>query len=462
MKNAGPTEELIQFIVDLKYDDIPEDVLTAVRTDVLDFFGNALGGSSDDAAIKAYDFAASMGGAEQCTVIAGDLKLPAPMAGLVNGTMGFALDYDDTHDRAATHLGTPCIPAAFAVAQMVGGVSGKDFLTALTGAMEVTARLGSACNRKRPNHVMGGWDYAELHGCFTATGAAGKLLGLNTTEMLNAYGIAYHQISGQTLSALEEGDSKKLGPGFAARDGLTSALMAKAGLTGAHGVFAETDYSLFQMYHDGGDAQALVDGIGQEYVLAEMGFKPYPCCRLGHRHIDAVLKLMKEHDVSADEISKVYMTVCPQVNVNLCEPREGKLKPESRTAAQFSLPWVIACACLRGKVGVAEFLPEAIADAQIIAFTEKVHTEVDSSLKNDLVPAVVRIETTKGTWETMTTDAYGTPQNPFSAAFFEQKFRENVKFCRKELAENVIDDGIAALRDIDNLSDVASIVELFS
>lgn len=454
-----PAYELVRFLTHLRYEKIPPQAVEAVSLDVLDFFGNALGGSADPAVLRVLEVMTAMGGAPQCGVLGDSHKLPAANAALVNGVMGFALDYDDTHERANTHLGVACIPAALAAAQLAGGVDGKRFLTAVAGGMELAARLGIGCRRKIEHHIMGGWDYAALHGCFSAAAAAGLLLGLDENGMLNALGIAYQQAAGNTLSAMEEADTKKLGPGFAARNGVTAALMAGAGLTGCRSVFSGSPYSLFPMYHDGGDGEKVIQDLGRRFVIEEIGFKPYPCCRLGHRYVDAVLRLMKAHALTSGQVERVVLSVCPQVDVQLCRPRENKTAPRSRSAAQFSLPWMVSCALARGKVGIGDFLPESLSDPKLLDLAGKVITVRDDALADEKTPARVVLDTSRGRYACMTEDPYGSRENPMSRADLEKKFRDSVLFAGHAQAKEGVERMLENLRKLTELDDICVLME---
>ena len=447
--------DFVSFVAQLRFEDIPKNIVETVSLDVLDYFGNSLGGSSDSAVGLVMELFAKDRGREDCTVLAYGTKLPAASAAFVNAMMGFALDYDDTHERANTHVGVACIPAALAAAELVGGVDGKTFLTAVTAAMEVSARIGIGCKRKIPTHIMGGWDYAALHGGFSAALAAGKIMGLDETQLLNALGIAYQQLGGNTLSAVEEADTKKMGPGFAARNGITAARMAAAGLKGCRSVFNATPFSLFNMYHDGGDPEKALEGLGEVFVLEELGFKPWPCCRLGHRYIDTLLQMMKEHHVRPEEIIRLELKVCSQVDIQLCQPPEAKRNPTSKNAAQFSLPWMCACAMAFGRVGVGEFLPDSLGNKAILRLARLVNTERDDSLRNETETTEITLRTSRGDFTQITGKLYGNPDNPMSLDALKNKFRDTVGYCVKKISEedcSLLLDRMEKLSALDDVS----------
>src|SRR4030067_2960194 len=156
-------------------------------------------------------------------------KLPSPHAALVNGTMSNALDYDDTHERAHLHAGVVVVPPAMALSEARGGIGGKEFITAVCVAVELGCRLGVSVRPAKPL-FMGGWSFGPLLGHFTAAAAAAKLLHLDEEKVHHALGIAYHQASGNAQAMRDKAASKKIGPGFACRDGIISALMAQKGI----------------------------------------------------------------------------------------------------------------------------------------------------------------------------------------------------------------------------------------
>lgn len=454
-----PAKELVQFLYQLRYEDIPPNVKEVICKDVLDFLGNAIGGSSDQSVKTALALFQTIDHERTCSVLGSGEKLSCLNAAFLNAMMGFALDYDDTHERANTHLGVACIPAALAIAEYHGGIDGKAFITALAGAMEIGARLGIGCKRKVKNHIMGGWDYAALHGTFTAAAVSGKLLGLQETQLRNALGIAYQQASGNTLSAIEEADTKKMGPGFAARNGVLAALMAKQGLTGCVSVFSGTPYSLFPMYHDGGDPYAVTDKLGEEYVISELGFKSYPCCRLGHRYIDCVLNILQEHNLSPDAIKAIRLNVCPQVDIQLCQPLSAKCTPQSRNAAQFSLPWMLAAAVVDGSVGVSAFLPDALENDAMLNMAKKIQITRDDSLANETVATTVTIETVHGTFQKETGALYGNPENPMSREALKAKFLENLCHSVHPISEERTKGLLDRLEQLEALDDITCLLQ---
>jgi 2-methylcitrate dehydratase PrpD len=419
------------FLRGLKFEDLPPEAVRLIRQDFLDYCGNTLGATNDPTIRTTYSLLRDLGGKEQCTVFGYGGKLPAPHAILLNGTMGFAVDYDDTHMQAG-HVGVTCIPAALAVSELRGGVSGKEFIAAVAGGMELSCRFGVYNKHRVERHIFAGRDYTSLHGGFAATGTAGALMGFDEDTFLNALGLMYQQTAGIGLGALERTDSKMLCTGFAQRNAMTAILMAERGLTGPHS-FMEGDYGFGMMFHRGCDSEGMARGLGKDFELLNIGFKPYASCRLGHRSVDAVRRLIDTYDIRAEEVNKVIIYAPRRGFEQLCDPIELARNPENRTAGQFSMPWAVACMLVRHKVGIGELSQEGLADQSLRAMAQKVFAECDESAPEEShdAPCRVCIQTSRGEFETLTAkDAYGDPGNPISQEDLEKKFYDNVSYAK--------------------------------
>jgi len=452
--------EISEFLVNAKFDDLPIEAIHVIKKDILDILANALGGSRDPAIREIHDLVREWGGKPESSIIGYGTKVPSLNAALVNSTMAFTLDYDDIHERGHLHAGVSVTPSAFAISETKESVSGKEFLTAIGLATEFGCRLGIASKRAKPGFIMGGWDYASLHGCFTSAAVAGRLLDLDERKMHNALGIAYHQAAGNGQSALDEADTKKLGAGFASRAGITSALMAQRGITGAKAIFNESEISFCQLYHSGCNKDVLIRNLGKSFEMLDISFKPYPSCRLGHMHIDAVLRLVKEHNIQAEEVEEIIPSTCQFVNVQLCKPIEVKRKPCNMTAAQFSLPWVIACAVARRKVGIHEFTEDALKDRVILDVASKVNPILDPHLPDEFAFTPVRIKTKRGTFETKTNYGYGSVQNPMTFEAIEEKFMDCASISLKPLLKGNLAKVIQMVRNLEEVKNVNEIINL--
>jgi len=457
------THKLVSFIRSLSYDSLPEEVVSLIKQNFLDFCGNTLAGTGDQSVSKTIALFEEWGGKPECSVFMRGLKLPAVHAVLLNATMSFAVDFDDTHMRGG-HIGVTVFPPGLAVSEMKGGVSGRDFITAIVAGTELMCRLGTHNALRVPRHIFGGWEYHALHAPFSTVATAGKLLSLDQETFMNAMGLAYQQASGTGLAALEHADTKTLGTGFGCRNGLTSIFLAQRGLTGAHNIL-EGDYGMGRMYHNGCDAEGMVSKLGEDFELLNMGFKPFASCRLGHRTLAAVRELIFAHDIKADEVVSVKIKGSERVVEQLYTPEETTKKPDSRNGAVFSLPWVVSSLLLRRKVGVGELSEAALADKSVRELASRVFAEVDKNADpaDHAAPMPVVIKTKRGDFETKTQPiAPGDRGNRLSQAELEEKFYDNASFCVADVSKERLASIVRMANSLEQVSDMREVVGLLS
>ena len=455
------TNQITEFIVNTRFEDIPREIIDVAKKEIIDAVATGLSGSGDKVVGELYEFVKSTGGREESSIIAHRGKFPVQNAVFVNSSMCNSLDFDDTHERGHIHAGSVVIPIALAVSEARGDVDGKEFLTAICTAVELGCRIGLAVKPAK-SIFMGGWAYEILHGYFTGAAVAGKLLQLNEDQIRNALGIAYQQASGNTQAVRDRADTKKIGCGLAARGGVLSAQLAQRGLTGAEKIFDEADASFYNMYHAGCDRMALLKDLGKKFEMFDMSFRPYPCCRLNHRYIDAIIKFAKDNTVEADDIEAITPVVCSYDYQSLCVPEEEKKEPKSSVVAQFSLPWTMGCAFVRKKVDISEFMEESLNAPELLQMAAKINPVLDPSLPDEMAPTTIRIRTRRESFEINTDYAYGSLQNPMSFKDLERKVIDCASLSVLNISQERIMSVIQMIRDIEKVKNVGEIVRIIS
>src|SRR3954451_4859402 len=188
---------------------LPAAAALAAKANIFDTLACAGAGSSAAGVGEARDLALEWAGAAQATLLVFGDKVPAHHAAWVNGTMAHARDYDDTHDAAVLHAGVTVVPAALAAAELRGGAHGSDFIAGVAAGLETICRLGIAT---RIGIIESGFIYTPLFGHFGATVAAGRILGLDVAQMINALGIAYSQVAGNHQVTRDGALTKRMQP----------------------------------------------------------------------------------------------------------------------------------------------------------------------------------------------------------------------------------------------------------
>jgi len=440
------------------YDSLPAPAVAAAKQEVLDSLAAALGGSGQAGIGELVAVVKEWGGSPQATVIAYDFKCPAPFAAQVNASMTHALDYDDGHQVAQVHIGCVAVATCFAAAERAGGRSGRDLMAALAVGADFLARLGLA-SCPGGSLIKSGWHPTPLFGHLGAALMAGRLIGLDEARMVNALGIAYHQCAGNSQCVNDGALTKRMGPGLAARSGLTAALMAERGITGAHNVL-EGEYGLFNQYLGGDyDRHRLLAGLGETFEGANIGFKPYPCCGFAHAFIDAALSLRSRHDIAAAKI-KAITAYCGETSYEISQPPEVKSRPRNPVDAQFSLPWTIATALVRGGVGPEDFTPEAIRDKAVLSVAARVRAVPEPAYnRHGVGPGKLAIEMADGAvYAEEVEHCLGSVERPMSFGDCAAKFRRGAAASIKPLAADTVEEVIGMIEKLEGLADAAGII----
>jgi 2-methylcitrate dehydratase PrpD len=468
MSTSDVALSLSRHLVMTQYRDIPTDTLEITKKSILDTLGVLIGASgSDEGCRKVVNLIKDMGGKEESTILGFGTRCPAIMAAFGNGSMTKTLDYDDVVGEAFVHPTAVTLPAALAVAESIGVLSGKEFLTAVTLGMDLIIRMGLSITRS-DRGFRHDWHPTQLLGIFSSTAAAGKLLNLNEAQMADALGIAFLQASGSLQMIYSEGvDISLLANAFPAKAGVMSALMAKHGITGIRDCL-ESKAGFFQLYFQGGyDRHSLTENLGKQYELSKIGYKPWPTCRRAHTYIDAALYLTSTHNIQPDDISEVTIYFGDDFSRSLCEPLENRIKPKTIMFANTSLPFCVAAAIAKRKVVIASFQSEGRSDPITLQIAEKINPEYDSQLdvhlKSGIPAGKVRIRTKTGQIYVKTVEIpYGHPRKAMTTDDLVTKFKDCASYAVKPLSAEKIENVIECIFKLEQLDDMSNLVRLLN
>jgi 2-methylcitrate dehydratase PrpD len=452
--------QFVKIFTSVKYTDIPRAAIDAAKKEVLDSLATALGGSGQAGIAELVAMAKEWGGAEQSTVIAYGFKCPAPNAVQINGSMTHALDYDDGHPVAQVHIGCVAVPTCFAAAERTGRVNGKDFIRSLALGADFLARLGLA-SRPHSSLIKSGWHPTALFGYLGAAAMAGIIFKLDEKRMVNALGIAYHQCAGNSQCVSDGALTKRMGPGLAAKGGLTAALMAERGITGASNIL-EGEFGMFNQYHSGDyDIDILTADLGKRFEGANIGDKPYPCCGFSHALIDAALALKSKFDIRPENIKSIT-AYGGQTTFEICNPPEVKNNPRNTVDAQFSAPWAIATALVKGRVAVNDFTPEAIKNEAVLDIARKVNAVLEPAYnRHGVGPGKLKITMKDGAeYVEEVEHCLGSIERPMSFDDCAAKFRESAAASIKPLSKDNIEKTIEMIDRLEKLPDAAEIIRM--
>ncbi len=297
----------------------------------------------------------------------------------------------------------------------------------------------------------------------TAAAVAGRVLSLDEDRMVNAIGIAYHQSAGNGQCVQDGALTKRMGPGMAVKGGITAALMARNGVTGAKNCL-EGVHGLYNVYHQGSYSQsALTEDLGTRFEGVNVSIKPYPCCRGVHPFIDAALKIVNEHSIVADDVESILIGCGEGTYGLLASPVEAKIKPRNFVDSQFSVPWGVATSVARKRAAIDDFTDQAIHDKDILDVAKKISVVVDPELdRADVIePARVRINLKNGNshFEQVNLPT-GTPSNPMTFEDCVRKFRDCITHAERQIPNSNADQVVELVSNLENVEDIQEVLAL--
>ena len=363
-----PSRALAEFLSTVRYEDIPENVLCRAEDLFLDWFASCLAGKGARPTRVMERFAARMGPADgPAQLLPSRERSSALFAALVNGAASHFVEQDDLHNSSVLHPATVVFPAVLAAAQELE-CSGRDFLVASIAGYECGIRVGEFLGRSH---------YKVFHttgtaGKVAAAAGVGRLLRLDATQMNHCLGSAGTMAAGLWEFLRDAADSKQLHTAKAAADGLMAAYIARDGFTGAARILEGAQGMAAGMSSDA-DPARLVDGLGTRWATAETSFKYHASCRHTHPAADALLVALQTNKLQAQDVARVTAWV-HQGAIDVLGPVTD---PQTVHQSKFSMGFVLANIAVHGRAGLAEFTDDALRDARLRQFHDKVNMRLD-------------------------------------------------------------------------------------
>jgi 2-methylcitrate dehydratase PrpD len=369
-----PSRQIARFAAGFRLADVPAPVRHRAKLHILDGLGLGFASHAYAYAKSAIDGVLALGARGECSLLGRPDRLDARDAALVNAILIHGLDFDDTHLASIIHPTCTSLPVALALGEQLQ-VSGEALLAAFLAGAETGIRIGGA--------VKGGFHHVGYHATgvvshFASAVTAGRLLGLDADQITAAQGITGSTASGIQVFLEEGAWTKRFHPGWGAVAGITAARLAQHGFKGPSRPY-EGKFGLFDthLHSEAGHVELgeLTDGLGAAWRFGDTALKPYPVCHFIHGCADAAIELHRE--LAGAEIAAVTAFL-PQPTLHIvAEPAEAKERPTTDYEAKFSAQFVTAACLLKGRFGLPELQPEALADPQVRALALKVRCEAD-------------------------------------------------------------------------------------
>ncbi|HLI86677.1 MAG TPA: MmgE/PrpD family protein, partial [Bryobacteraceae bacterium] len=420
--------------------------------------GLALAGAATEFGRSVRQAALAMASPGPCHVLATGDPVAVTTAAFANGAFPQALEFDDTHVESIVHMSSPAVAAALALSEIVP-VSGRDLITAVAIANEISCRAGSVSSgelHRRGFHPTG------LFAPFGAAYLSAKLLGLDATGMVHAAGICGSLAAGLLECWVDGTQAKFLHSGFAAQSGITAALLARAGATGPAQVF-EGRFGLFAAHVQDAAAHRdfrRIDGdLGTHWESRNSSFKPFPAAHVIHPYISALLRLRERHAIAPEDVERIECPVAPFIVGIVCEPLEEKLAPASDSHGRVSLQYTLAEALYCGELGKHAYRADKLHHPDILDLARRVSYQIDPTFPGPgRFKGIVRMTLRDGrTLEEIEEYNRGSRENPMSRAELLDKFHDNAASFLLPTGRHALEQRILKL---DELPDASALVAL--
>jgi 2-methylcitrate dehydratase PrpD len=369
---------MAQFAAELRFEDIPAEVIGRAKAIILDGLGCGLFAADVAWTRILVGTLHKLDPAEGCASVWGRGYRTSPVhAVLLNGTMVQGYEIDDAN-QACFHACAVILPAVFAAAEYIGAdkIDGKALLTAIIAGFEIGPRIGLCLDGDEM--IVKGWHSPGIFGAFPAAVSAGRILGLDANGMHHALGMAGTQASG-LMSAQFGSMIKRVQCAKNSQSGLYSAFLAADGFTGIEDIF-DRGYGdfcrTFTQTADGFDLAQLTDGLGERWETMRIDYKRHASLGTNFAAIDAVEQLVARHGFGGDDVEDVLVEATNATVSHGGWPYEPTATT-GMTAAQMNLAFCVAMQIIEGEVFVDQMVETNIARPDLVALAQRVRTVRD-------------------------------------------------------------------------------------
>lgn len=351
------TYKLEKFILDIKWNDLPNEVKNRLKGCFLDLIGAMIVGSKSDQFEVGLRLAEAVYGKGDIPIIGSNKTFNFMGASCALGHSSNAYDIDDGHNIIRAHPGTSFVGAILSAA-CEKDKSLQDFLTAMLVAYETSIRSGAA--------IMDYYNYAHSSGTFGAIGVAagvGKIYGFTKEQLNNVISVAeFNAPLVPGIRSVEYPSMNKDGVPFGVMIGTLAVMETLCGFEGNKNLLEADEYEYY------------LDDLGTKYQVMDLYFKPYTCCRWAHPAIDACISLLEKYNISYKEIQKVNIHTFHRATLL------SKIVPQTVDEAQYNIAYPVAASLIYKDFGFMQVRKENLQDKKVIDMMDKLSFVTDSEL----------------------------------------------------------------------------------
>src|SRR5438552_8795423 len=409
------TGRLARYMAAARDRELPPAVVLAAKHRILDTLGAIVSGARLKPGEMAISYVRRLGGTPEASVPATDIKTSTVNAALATGMFAHADETDDVEPITKSHPGCVVVPAAMAVAEREDR-SGQELLRAVTLGYDLCCRLLMALG---PDHVRATHLSAEgVSSTLGAVGAAASLARLDEKGMRYALSYAAQQVSGIWSWERDTEHVEKAFDfaGMGTRNGVTAAMMAKAGFTGVPDVL-DGEHNALEALSREPRPEEMVAGLGSRFFITETAIKIFSVGYSVQAPLDAFLTLRRQHSLTVDNVERIVVRF----------PEDVARIVDNRAMPDVNLQYAIAVALIDGTLSFdASHSYERMRDPQVLAVQQRVQLVGDRALMDPDAPRSGRVDVTLRDSRIVshfTRHAPGTKENPLDTAGVNAKAR---------------------------------------
>jgi 2-methylcitrate dehydratase len=442
-------ERLARYATELRYEDLPEDVIRIARRSILDTFGCAFGGYAAGPSKIAIKLASDVSSRQPATVLCSGIKTSPDLAVFANGVMIRYLDFNDAFVSLTHGAGHPSDTiAALLTPAEFGARSGRDLVTATVLAYEVFCKIADVFD-----YLGNGIDHSTITGIAAVVGA-GSLMGLTAQQMVHAIGIT---VGGNTATRQGRSDELSNWKAFAAADACRKAIfaaqLAQNGMTGPSQIF-EGRYGFFGVM---GRQPVQPPQLGEPFGIRRAFTKRFPLGQFSQTVAQAAVEA-RPFFTSPDDINEVNIHVSHSA-IKIMADGPDKWRPQTHETADHSIPYAAGLVLMYGKIEPEYYENPYLHDPRLLDLVSRIKClpsdEADRT-EREFNLCELEVVLKSGARKTVRVEYHrGHFRNPMTDAEMEEKFRQ---MAQRHLGAGRVDNLLHLLWGIESVPQVSTLI----
>ena len=446
---APLAETLARYAANLKYEDLPDEVVRLAKRAILDTIGCAYGGYDAGPSKIAIKLAGDVSARQPATVLISGIETSPDLAVFADGVMIRYLDFNDAFVSFTHGAGHPSDTiAALLTAAELNGRSGRDLITATVLAYEVFCKIADIFD-----YLGNGIDHSTITGMAAVVGA-GRLMGLAPEQMVHAIGIT---VGGNTATRQGRSDALSNWKAFAAADACRKAIfalqLAQNGMTGPGKVFEGT-YGFFKVI---GKNPVGPPQLGEPFGIRRAFTKRFPLGQFSQTVAQAAVEARPSFK-NSDDIQEVNIRVSHSA-IKIMADGPDKWKPQTHETADHSIPYAAGLALTYGNIAPEYYEDPYLHDARLLDLVSRIKvlpSEEADRTENEFNLCEMEVVLKSGARKTTRVEYHrGHFKNPMTDAEMEEKFR---LMAQKHLSSDRVDKLLRLLWSIESEPSAANLI----